>query len=174
LHRVGRRLGFRLVTDSASSLSIGTGLAGTTTLPIFVLPRFWSCYRSPRGFPLEVRPFALEGICFQPSPAQQEFNSPLVGAPINWLLSGRAISSPRSSYTTILLPMSISTFYKERKGRRAPSERPVPASQLTPFCVIRYDITFFAMALVVPGTTVPLVASPDREYQRTWEPQTPP
>jgi len=74
MHRVGRTLSCYFATDSASSLSIGTGLAGTTTPPIFVLPRFWSCYRSPRGFPLEVRPFALKGKCFQPFPAQQVFN----------------------------------------------------------------------------------------------------
>jgi len=39
-HRVGRRLGFRFVAGSASSLSIRTGLAGTTTLHPFTLPRF--------------------------------------------------------------------------------------------------------------------------------------
>ena len=75
LHRVGHRLSFRLVTDSASSLSIGTGLAGSTTPPIFALPRFWSCSRSPGGFPLEVRPFALKGNCFQPFSAQQILTS---------------------------------------------------------------------------------------------------
>jgi hypothetical protein len=59
LHRVGRRLGF--VTGSASSFPICTGLADTAALPIFASPRFWSCYRSLRGFPLKVRPFALKG-----------------------------------------------------------------------------------------------------------------
>jgi hypothetical protein len=62
LHRVGLRLGFRFATGSASSFSIRTGLAGTTTLHPFALPRFWSCYRSPGGFPPEVRPFVLKGI----------------------------------------------------------------------------------------------------------------
>lgn len=80
LYRVGRRLGSRLTTDSASSLSIGTGLAGTTTLPLFTLPRFWSCYSSLGCFHLKVRPFALKGTCFQPFPAMQEFDSPLDGA----------------------------------------------------------------------------------------------
>ena len=61
LHRVGRRLGFRFVTGSASSFPIGTGLADTAALPIFASLRFWSCYRSSRGFPLKVRPFALKG-----------------------------------------------------------------------------------------------------------------
>jgi hypothetical protein len=88
LHRVGRRLSLRLVTDSASSLSIGTGLAGTTTLPPFALPRFWTCYRSPGRFRPEVSPFALEGIRFQPSPAMQEFDSPLDGARIFFLHQG--------------------------------------------------------------------------------------
>src|SRR6266568_3025274 len=86
IHRVGRRLSFRLVTDSASSLSIGTGLAGTTTLPLFVLPRFWTCYRSPGCFHPEVSPFALKGNRFQPFPALQEFDLPLDGAPIPLLL----------------------------------------------------------------------------------------
>jgi len=84
-HRVGRRLGFRFAASSASSFSLRTGLAGTTTLHPFVLPRFWSCYRPPRGFPLEVRPFALKGNRFQPFPAMQEFNSPLDGALIRVL-----------------------------------------------------------------------------------------
>src|SRR5712691_4070180 len=66
VHRVGHRLGFRLVTDSASSLSIGTGLAGTTTLPLFTLPRFWSCYCSPGRFCPKVRPFALKGTWNEP------------------------------------------------------------------------------------------------------------
>jgi hypothetical protein len=61
LHRVGRRLGFRFVTGSASSFPVCTGLADTAALPIFASPRFWSCYRPPRGFPLKVRPFALKG-----------------------------------------------------------------------------------------------------------------
>src|SRR5258708_38434599 len=34
-------------------------------------------------------------------------------------------------------------------------------------------VTFFAIALTVTGTTAPLAASPDQEYQHTWEPQTP-
>lgn len=60
-HRVGHRLGFRFATGLASSFSIRTGLAGTITLPIFALPRFWSCYRSPGSFLPEVRPYALKG-----------------------------------------------------------------------------------------------------------------
>jgi hypothetical protein len=56
------RLSFRFVAGSASSFSICTGLAGTTTLPIFTLPCFWSCYRPPGCFHPEVRPFALKGI----------------------------------------------------------------------------------------------------------------
>ena len=39
-----------------------TVLAGTTTLPIFTLPCFWSCYRPLKSFPLRVRPFALKGL----------------------------------------------------------------------------------------------------------------
>ena len=81
IHRVGRRLGLRLATDSASSLSIGTGLAGTITFPLFMFPRFWSCYRSLGCFHPRVRPFALGGLCFRPPPAQQEFDLPLDGAP---------------------------------------------------------------------------------------------
>src|SRR5215469_18914456 len=61
MHRVGHRLSFHFATGSASSFSLRTGLAGATTLPTFVLPRFWSCYRSPRSFLPEVRPFALKG-----------------------------------------------------------------------------------------------------------------
>ena len=73
LHRVGRRLGFRFAAGLASSFSLDTGLAGTTTLPIFAFSRFWPCCRSPGDFPPEVRPFALEGHCSQPSPSQKEF-----------------------------------------------------------------------------------------------------
>ena len=80
LHHVGHRLSFHFVTVSASSLSMGTGLAGTTTLPLFMLSRFWSCYRSPGCFYPEVRPFALKGKCFQPFSALQIFNAPLDGA----------------------------------------------------------------------------------------------
>ena len=80
LHRVGHRLGFRLVTGLASSFSIGTGLAGTTTLPIFAFSRFWTCYRSLESFLSKVSPFVLEGHCSQPSPSQKEFNLPLDGA----------------------------------------------------------------------------------------------
>jgi hypothetical protein len=101
LHRVGHRQGFRLVTDSASSLSIGTGLASTTVLPIFTLPRFWSCYCSPRGFPLKVRPFALKGKRFQPFSAQQKFNEPLVGARFNSFHTTDLVNDPK---TEPLLP----------------------------------------------------------------------
>lgn len=87
MHRVGHRLCFHFVTDSASSLSIGTGLAGTTTLPLFALPRFWSCYCPLGCFHPKVRPLALKGTCFQPFPALREFNSPLDGAPSSELLS---------------------------------------------------------------------------------------
>src|SRR6266849_5732597 len=87
MHRVGHRRGLRLVTDSASSLSIGTGLAGATTLPLFALPRFWSCYRPLGCFHPKVRPFALKGTCFQPFSALRKFVSPLVGAPFSELLS---------------------------------------------------------------------------------------
>ncbi len=62
LHHVGLRLGFRFATGSVFNFSMRTGLAGTTALPIFALPRFWSCYRPPGGFPPEVRPFVLIGF----------------------------------------------------------------------------------------------------------------
>ncbi len=52
-------LAFAFATGSALSFSICTGLAGTTTLPSFTLPRFWSCYRPPGSFLPEVRPSAL-------------------------------------------------------------------------------------------------------------------
>jgi hypothetical protein len=51
INRVGRRLSFRFAASSASSFSLCAGLADTTTVPIFLLLRFWSCYRSPGGFP---------------------------------------------------------------------------------------------------------------------------
>ena len=54
-------LAFAFATGSALSFSICTGLAGTTTLPSFTLPRFWSCYRPPGSFLPEVRPSALKG-----------------------------------------------------------------------------------------------------------------
>jgi hypothetical protein len=60
-HRVGRRHSFRFATGSASSFSICTGLAGATTLPLFTLSRFWSCYRSLESFLSKVRPFTLKG-----------------------------------------------------------------------------------------------------------------
>ncbi len=40
LHRVGHRLGFRFAAGLASSLSLCAGLAGTTTVHTFPLPRF--------------------------------------------------------------------------------------------------------------------------------------
>jgi hypothetical protein len=76
LHRVGQRLGFRFAAGSASSFSMRAGLAGTTTLPLFTLSRFWSCSRSPKGFPSEVRPFALKGSCSQPFSTSWKFHSP--------------------------------------------------------------------------------------------------
>jgi hypothetical protein len=68
LLRVGRRLDFRLAAGSASSFSVCTGLAGTTTLPGFALPRFWPCYRSLSSFLLKVRPYALKGYLFPTFP----------------------------------------------------------------------------------------------------------
>ena len=56
MHRV--RLQVRLLT----SFTICTGLAGTTTLHTFALPRFWPCSRPLRSFPLRVRPFVLKGL----------------------------------------------------------------------------------------------------------------
>jgi hypothetical protein len=54
LHRVGHRLSFHFITGSASSFTIRTGLAGTTTLHTFALPRF--CHATvPQGvFPLRL------------------------------------------------------------------------------------------------------------------------
>ena len=43
LHRVGRRLGLRFVAGSVSNFSLRAVLAGATTLPPFMLPRFWPC-----------------------------------------------------------------------------------------------------------------------------------
>jgi hypothetical protein len=79
-HRVGRRLGFRFATGSASSFSMRTGLAAPTTLPLFTLRRYWSCYSSLECFHAKVRPFALKGNCFQPFSTLWKFNLPLNGA----------------------------------------------------------------------------------------------
>ena len=52
---------FALATGSVSNFSICAGLAGTTTLPSFVFPRFCPCYRPLDSFLAKVRAFALKG-----------------------------------------------------------------------------------------------------------------
>jgi hypothetical protein len=69
---------------------------------------------------------------------------------------------------------TISKLCQERKkSRLAKSERAETPSRFTPLYGIRYGITFFALVPTELETTAPLAASPDQEYQHTWEPQTP-
>jgi hypothetical protein len=68
LHRVGHRLSLRFAADLVSNFSMRTGLAGTTTLPLFVLSRFWPGYFPLGSFLPKVRPFILKAVCSQPFP----------------------------------------------------------------------------------------------------------
>ena len=118
---------------------------GTTTLPIFALSRFCTCYCSPRDFSLKVSPFALKGIRSQPFPAMQVFNLPLDGARayvFNSNLTDRLVwssmackqaSAFRQGFLTVLLPFfspvwewvpghrSHVTFFKVACALRAPT-----------------------------------------------------
>ncbi len=91
LHRVRHRFGFRFATGSVFNFTIRTGLADATTLHTFRLLRFWPCYRPLKDFPFRVRPFVLEGLCFQPSPSMKVSHQRLDGAHSQPLLSLKGI-----------------------------------------------------------------------------------